>query len=261
MKAFIIITVILVLASGAWAQPPGQQVSERVQALKEAVDSPIRNAPDRARDKSRKPVQTLDFFGLEPNMDVLELLPGAGWYTKILGTYLKEEGRLSLAIGAGRVAKQKSRWGLDEIQSLDIEGFIDFSRGRGKALISKMVLPKNKFDMVLTFRNIHNFSKPSRDLINRALFDSLKPGGIFAIVDHTKRHMEPFNPETWRRIDPVLIIKEVQAQGFILEDYSTLHFRPDDELRYDTTRPSINRYSDRFTLKFRKPRQMNSSYY
>jgi predicted methyltransferase len=65
--------------------------------------------------------------------------------------------------------------------------------------------------------------------------------------------MEPLSGETWRRMDPVLVIKEVQAAGLDFVDYSDLHYRPDDELRFDSQRPSLAGYSDRFTLKFRKP--------
>ena len=81
----------------------------------------------------------------------------------------------------------------------------------------------------------------------------LKRGGIYGIIDHTKRHNEPDSQETWRRLDPVKVIKEVEAAGFEFVDYTGMHYRPDDELKYDTIRPSINRYSDRFTLKFRRP--------
>jgi predicted methyltransferase len=85
------------------------------------------------------------------------------------------------------------------------------------------------------------------------VFDSLKPGGIYGVVDHTRRHNDPTTSENWRRIDPVLVIKEALDAGFVFEGYSNLHFRPDDELRYDSQRPSLAGYSDRFTLKFRKP--------
>lgn len=108
--------------------------------------------------------------------------------------------------------------------------------------------------MFLTFRNEHNISEETRPRLHKAVFNMLKPGGIYGIIDHTKRHNEPFTEETWRRLDPVKIIKEVEAAGFEFVDYSSLHYRPDDELKYDTTRSSIDRYSDRFTLKFRKPK-------
>jgi len=73
------------------------------------------------------------------------------------------------------------------------------------------------------------------------------------VVDHTRRHMQATSNENRRRIDPVLAIKEIQAAGFILEDYATLHYRLDDELRYEVGRKTVAGNTDRFTLKFRKP--------
>ena len=114
-------------------------------------------------------------------------------------------------------------------------------------------LPVNKVDMVLTFRNLHNFNAESRAMLHRAVFDALKPGGIYGIVDHTRRHNEPTTRENWRRIDPVIVIKEILDAGFEFDGFADLHYRPDDELRYDTQRPTVAGYSDRFTFRFRKP--------
>ena len=78
-------------------------------------------------------------------------------------------------------------------------------------------------------------------------------GGLYGVVDHTRRHMEPLSPENGRRIDPVLSIKELLDTGFELVDYSDLHFRSDDELEYEVGRRSVSGNTDRFTLLFRKP--------
>jgi len=101
--------------------------------------------------------------------------------------------------------------------------------------------------------NLHDYTQESRPLQQNGVFTALKPGGICAIEDHTRRHNDPGGIEIWRRIDPVQMIKEVETAGFEFVAYSNLHFHPDDTLEFDTTRPSINRYSDRFTMKFRKP--------
>jgi predicted methyltransferase len=111
----------------------------------------------------------------------------------------------------------------------------------------------NDLDMVLTFRNMHNFDAPGRARINKGVFAVLKPGGLYGIVDHTRRHMEMDNRENRRRLDPVLAIKEVLEQGFELVDFSDLHFRADDELEYEVGRRSVSGNTDRFTLLFRKP--------
>jgi predicted methyltransferase len=107
--------------------------------------------------------------------------------------------------------------------------------------------------MVLTFRNVHNMTPNARAMLNKAVFEALRPGGVYGIVDHTRRHNEPTSPENWRRIDPVVVIKEALDAGFVFDAFSDLHYRVDDELRYDSQASSLAGYSDRFTLKFRKP--------
>ena len=85
------------------------------------------------------------------------------------------------------------------------------------------------------------------------MFKALKSGGIYAVVDHTRRHMQEDNYENRRRLDPVLAIKEIQAAGFEFVDYSPLHYRLDDELIYEVGRKTVTGNTDRWTLKFRKP--------
>ena len=110
-----------------------------------------------------------------------------------------------------------------------------------------------KVDLALTFRNLHNLTPEARQHMNKAVFDTLKKGGLYGVVDHTRRHMQGESTEVWRRLDPVLAIQEIQAAGFQLLDYSDLHYRPDDELRYEVGRKSVTGNTDRFTLLFVKP--------
>lgn len=234
------------------AQP--QPKSETAIAIEKALASPIRTPEERARDaQERKPVQTLEFFGLKPNMTVVELMPGAGWYTKILGQVLADQGTLHVAIGTTRVAPRLKEWGLDKVKVVDGKFVTRPSGQRGVFDIETVEIPVKNADMVLTFRNLHNMTPNARALVNKAVFDALKPGGVYGVVDHTRRHNEPTSPENWRRIDPVIVIKEALDAGFVFEAFSDLHYRPDDALLFDSQRPSLAGYSDRFTLKFRKP--------
>jgi predicted methyltransferase len=107
--------------------------------------------------------------------------------------------------------------------------------------------------LVLTFRNMHNFTAEGRSHINAAAYQALKPGALFGVIDHTRRHMEPMTRENRRRTDPVQIIKEALDAGFELHAWSDLHYTPDDELRYEVGRRSVTGNSDRYTLLFRKP--------
>jgi predicted methyltransferase len=88
--------------------------------------------------------------------------------------------------------------------------------------------------------------------MNQAAHKALKKGGIYALVDHTRRHMQVDNSENGRRVDPVMAIKEIQDSGFELVDYSDLHYRADDELQYEVGRRSVSGNTDRWTLKFKK---------
>ena len=108
-------------------------------------------------------------------------------------------------------------------------------------------------DLVVTFRNYHNFGYDDRMSINKSAFNALKSGGLYGIVDHTRRHMEPNTRENGRRVDPVLVIKEVQDSGFVLVDYSDVKRSPEDALQFEVGNPQVTGKTDRFTLLFRKP--------
>lgn len=222
--------------------------------LQEAMQAPVRSEADTARDANRKPAQTLAFFGLKSDMKVLELLPGGGWYTKLLAPTLAEDGELSIAIGVGRVRDGLMKEpGFDKINVLDFDPGFAPDGPFNTYTLKQADLGKNDFDMVLTFRNMHNFTSESRAMINEAAFKALKSGGVYGVVDHTARHMEPMTAENRRRLDPVVVIKEVTSAGFVFEDFSDLHYRPDDELRYEVGRKSVTGNTDRYTLRFRKP--------
>lgn len=232
-------------------QQPATETGRRVQAL---ITSDDRSEAARESDQTRLPVQTLEFFGLEPDMKVIEFIPAGGYYTEILAHALQGDGELHLlGYGANSATDYQSR-GMNHVKAIAQDTIsITQSDLFGIFVLQKIEVPIKDADMFLTFRNVHNISEETRPLLHKGVFNMLKPGGIYGIIDHTKRHNEPDTPETWRRLDPVKVIREVESAGFEFVDYSSLHYRPDDELKYDTTRPSINRYSDRFTLKFRKP--------
>ncbi|MEX0941985.1 MAG: hypothetical protein WD002_05505 [Pseudomonadales bacterium] len=224
--------------------------------IKAAMTQEIRSEAETARDSNRKPVDTLEFFGLRDNMTVLELVPGGGWYTKILAPTLEESGKLYVSIGGERIgAALAGKEGFGSLEVVPFDG-ANFIRTPGSRRVS---VPEFNFDLgeevdlALTFRNMHNFTQDGRMNINDAVFAVLKSGGHYGVVDHTRRHMQSDSDENWRRMDPVQIIKEVQAAGFEFVDYSDLHYRADDELRYEVARKTVTGNTDRFTLLFRKP--------
>lgn len=251
----LMLSVALLMALPVLAQDEAEEERPFLQSIRTAMASEVRTEAERERDANRLPAETLDFFGIDETMTVIELIPGGGWYTKLLAPALREKGKLYVSIAAGRVADSEifSEPPYDRVEVLEPELEIVPDPDSGLVAIKPFDLGVENVDAVLTFRNLHNLNAEGRDSMNRAAFDALKPGGIYGVVDHTRRHMQPDDPENRRRVDPVLMIKEIQAAGFEFEDYSDLHYRLDDELRYEVGRKTVTGNTDRFTLLFRKP--------
>ena len=227
------------------------EIDAKVEA---ALAAESRPEADVERDRNRKPLETLKFFGLEDDMTVLELIPGGGWYTRVLAPVLADNGKLYVALGTGRVSDSVlTEPGFEKVEVIETDANIRRPEGSRYYALDDFEFGISGVDMVLTFRNVHNFDAESRGRMNRAVFDVLKSGGLYGVVDHTKRHMEPENPENRRRIDPVLVIKDMLDIGFEFVGYSDLHYRPDDELRYEVGRRTVTGNTDRFTFLFRKP--------
>lgn len=245
---------LLAAALATVAMTAQAQDSETEEKIRAAMSADIRTEAEVARDRNRKPVETLQFFQLRHDMRVLELLPGGGWYTKILAPTLRDDGELYVAIGVNNVRDNLlTQPGFDRVSAIDIGVELPRTGPFRTRNVEAFDFGLRDLDMVVTFRNMHNFTPEGRANINTAVYDALKPGGLFGVVDHTRRHMEPLWNESRRRADPVEIIKEVLAAGFEFVDYSDLHYRPDDELRFEVGRATVTGNTDRFTLLFRKP--------
>ncbi len=213
--------------------------------IKQAMASDIRSDRETKRDRNRKPVDTLKFFGIQDDWKVLEIVPGGGWYTKLLAPALRDNGQFYLSLGTKRLKDSLlTKKPFDKVKLVGSEGY-EFK---------DLNFEVTDLDAVLTFRNYHNFDESERISANKAAFNSLKPGGVYGVVDHTRRHMQKKNDENGRRFDPVLAIKEIQQAGFVLVDYSNLHYKIDDELRFEVGRKTVQGNSDRFTLLFKKPK-------
>jgi predicted methyltransferase len=226
-------------------------VSDKLTA---AMASDVRTSAELERDRNRKPQQTLAFFGLEDDMSVVEMIPGGGWYTKLLVPILNEKGNYYGAIGTGRIENNLSTLpGFERMAIVAKDAKLERPEGSRFYTLEASNLGVTDVDMVLTFRNYHNFGDQGRAAMNKLAFDALKPGGIYGVVDHTARHMEPMTDSNRRRFDPVKAIKEIQDAGFVFVDFSNMHYKEDDELEYEVGARSVSGNTDRWTLKFMKP--------
>jgi predicted methyltransferase len=244
---------ILVLSALATCQASAAEEAWKAK-LEAALDSPIRTEAEKARDANRRPLETLEFMQFRDDLRVLELFPGTGWYTKLLAPVLAERGRLYLALRTDRIEGViESIPELGTAEVLDVNPSMLSTGVRGVFDLERFSFWIDDLDLVVTFRNAHNLTPAGRANLNEAVFEALRPGGLYGVVDHTRRHMEPDAPENRRRVDPVRLIHEALQSGFEFLAWSDLHYRPGDELRYEVGRPEVTGRTDRFTLLFRKP--------
>jgi predicted methyltransferase len=264
----------LALPACVGVQPAPTQASQA--ALAAAVGSPARTPANVARDRYRHPVETLSFFDVMPGDTVVEIWPGGGWYTEILASYL--------ASGGGRLYAAAPEWGTDGIAKLKAANPALY----GSVLTADFPLfdaadtavPAGSADVVLTFRNVHNWrmgyrrdDKQDYSLeAFRQIYAMLKPGGTLGVVDH--RLPENASDERERTsgyIKVSTVRRLAEAAGFRLVASSEINANPADSADWPdgvwTLPPSLRlkdkdreKYlaigeSDRMTLRFEKPKR------
>jgi len=226
-------------------------------AIAAAVADAARPDADRQRDASRKPVETLEFAGVKPGDQIAELLPGAGYFTRI---FSKAVG------GSGHV------YALVPAPAADAPADMPDFAARVKALaadpnyanVSVVVEPFSALktpvpvDMVWTSQNyhdLHNFPGIDVAVFNQLVFEALKPGGIYLILDHdAERGSGTRDTATLHRIDVDTVKQEVLAAGFVLAGTSNLLRQSNDSHAVKVFDPSVRGKTDQFLLKFRKPK-------
>ena len=259
--------VSAVFCAAAWAQSADSLI-DRVMV------GDHRAPANKARDKYRHPKETLLFFGLRPDLTVVEISPGSGWYTEILAPVLHDAGQYFVAVSA---ITEKTPEALRQNDTAyrgmlaaapDLYGKVTLSVLSPGAL---RVAPPGSADLVLTFRNVHNWAKAGRaDAMFKAFFEALKSGGTLGVVEHRARPDASFQ----QQIDSgymteAYVVDTAQQAGFKLVNKSEINANPKDTKDHPGgvwTLPPTLRYgdenrekylaigeSDRMTLKFVKP--------
>jgi predicted methyltransferase len=202
-------------------------------ALKSAIASKDRTPANVKRDAARHPYETLTFFGIKPGMTVVELSPGGGWYTEILAPYLSKDGKL---IAAGESPKSSSegarRYADNLTKKLESNPamFTKVQRGVFEPPREYNFAPPGSVDMVVTFRNIHNWTglgDAKVAEIFKSVHTALKPGGIFGVVDHRMPAAKPVVADSGY-LHEAGVIKMIEAAGFKLVAKSEINANPKD---------------------------------
>ncbi|NQV55527.1 MAG: methyltransferase, partial [Rhodospirillales bacterium] len=213
------VALSLVLAAPVNAQ---SDVSDEIRA---AMKQTYRSAKNQARDRNRDPVSAMKFCRLARDMKVIEFAPGGGWYTEVLGPVLKDRGEHYIAFSAERLARLDDKLRLDplsKVHKLPIP--VTRHPKRRKFVFAALDFGMTDADLLLNIREYHNIDHGSVAVFNKAVYRALKPGGYYCIIDHTRRHMAADEHENRRRMDPVLVIRQVQEAGLRFVDFTDLFF-------------------------------------
>ncbi|WP_213996398.1 methyltransferase [Arsukibacterium sp.] len=245
-------------------------------ALQQAADHHVRSEQNKSRDKYRNPVETLQFFEVTPKSTVVEISPGGGWYTEILAPLLAAHGTYYAAHFPAdsnsdyykkNLAAFKEKLAADPIYSRVT--LTEFAPGNSDA-----IAPAGSADVVLTFRNLHNWYGQGGDeamvTIFKDFYKALKPGGVLGVVEHRLPADQMAGDWTKTGYFPEqLTVSLAEQAGFVLEESSDINANPKDTADHPRgvwTLPPVLRLgeqdkakyqaigeSDRMTLKFRKP--------
>lgn len=268
----LLAAALLLLAACATGGSSRQTTAE---ALDRVLAGDHRSEANRARDQYRHPKETLLFFGIRPEMHVVEVWPGAGWYTEVIAPLVNDEGRYYAA-----------HWEPNPDSKFITEGLESFRKKLaarpdlyGNAVVTSLgpgggdIAPPGSADLVVTFRNIHNWM--ARDWAPQAfeaMYRALKPGGVLGVVEHRGNPEVPQDPKAKSGyVNEDYAIRMIESVGFRLVAKSEVNANPRDTKDYEqgvwTLPPNFRlgdvdreKYaaigeSDRFTLKFVKPRE------
>jgi predicted methyltransferase len=264
--------------------PPAVENTEAVQAaagngeimqgLAPILAGDHRSAENRARDKYRHPVETLGFFGLQPDTAVVEIWPGGGWYTEIIAPYVREKGKFVAAGFDPESEIEFIRQGVVRYQAKLAEHPEQYDRVEQAILMPPDKLdfvPPESVDLILTFRSIHNWlPRGNEDEILAAMFKALKPGGVLGVVEHRGIPSVPQDPEAKTGyVNQEYAVELIEKAGFVLNGSSEINANPADSKDHPegvwTLPPTLRLKeqdreiylgigeSDRFTLRFVKP--------
>jgi predicted methyltransferase len=248
-------------APPAATPPTAANTDEKLRAI---LAMSHRSDANRQRDRYRHPVETLGFFGLREDMTVLELWPGNGWYTEVLAPFLKDKGKLLVTNTANG-----KKYGEFLAAKPDIYGKVEVRTIAPPTDIN--LGPDGSVDLVVTFRNIHNWMPNNfEDKVFAAAYRVLKPGGVFGVVEHRgKPGSDPAELKDTGYVPEDFVIRKVEQAGLKLAGKSEINANPKDTKDYAkgvwTLPPTLrlgdqdkDKYlaigeSDRMTLRFVKP--------
>lgn len=252
--------MIMLLALAACGRESHQAAPEPVAQpfdYQTALSQPNRWAADRERDAGRKPAEVLAFFGIEPGMVVLDLFSGGGYYSELLSYVVGPDGRVVSHTNAAYI-----NFVGDEFNERHADGRL----GNVEVLMAEnneLELAADTFDAVMLILSYHDiyyadpengWPKIDGPKLLAEIYKGLKPGGVLGVVDHYAEAGSPRETgNSVHRIDPGIVISELELAGFVLDGKSQVLRNMDDDYSKIVFDPDLRGKTDRFVLRFRKP--------
>lgn len=249
MKPNLLLAAVAVVAlsssAAAWAAPSAAVVA--------AVADKGRPAEDTARDADRKPAEMLEFAGVKPGQTVGDFLPGGGYFTRIFAKAVGPKGTVYAIISEAQAANKDKPPAVDAIAA-------DANYGNVKVVganFQTLALP-TPADVIWTSQNYHDLHLTRLNLdvaaVNKAVFNALKPGGYYIVLDHAAPAGTPVDSaNTLHRIDPGIVKTELEAAGFKLVGESKVLRNPKDDYTKTVFDPAVRGHTDQFIYKFQRP--------
>jgi predicted methyltransferase len=271
------LSALLLSAPALATKPAGPNAQIAITpAVQTAVQGSWRDPANVKRDPWRHPAQTLSFFGVAPGKTVIEITPGGGWYSEILAPLLRDNGTyvaavvdpMAVAEGRGRDYQQRSRDGLEKKFAANAALY-----GKTRVVAYDPTAPQfgapDSADVVLTFRNVHNWRSANQaEGMFKGFYSVLKPGGVLGVVEHRATADVPADDKSGY-FGQKQVIAMAEAAGFTLAGSSEINANPRDTKDHPNgvwTLPPSNNHeaaddakyqaigeSDRMTLRFVKP--------
>ncbi|MBL8554566.1 MAG: class I SAM-dependent methyltransferase [Phenylobacterium sp.] len=260
MRRLLIPLAVAAVAAGcARSEPPAKSAdaaaAPAAATLPDAAGNPAR-AADVAKDVQRKGPELVAFAEVKPGQKVVDLIPGAGYFTRLFSLTVGPEGKV--------YALWPDEY--DKVSQPDSQVMRKMAAAPPFTNVTVLTQPAKAFaapeavDLVFTSQNYHDYPDPFMGkvdpaVLNAAVFKALKPGGLFVIVDHAGRPGTGMTEtDTLHRIDVATVKQQVTAAGFVLEGESDLLANPADPRTSDVFDKTIRGRTDQFVLKFRKPK-------
>lgn len=248
-KIVVLATCAALLAGGvAFAKAPSASIAA-------SIADKNRPAADTARDEARKPAAMLEFAGVKKGDVVVDLIPGSGYFSRLFADVVGPTGHV-YAFEPTEFDAEMAKFHHD-VPSGTMPNYPNVTYIH--ASIAKLPIPQMA-DVIWTSQNYHDlhdkFAGPvDMAAFNKAVYDALKPGGTFIVLDHAAPGAGPDVTETLHRINPDVVKKEVEAAGFKFAGASTVLRNPKDPHNIPVFDKAIRGHTDQFVFKFVKPRK------